>query len=59
MAVVYRYVGIQTVDVVVFRSRGVFHSLKELRASAANTPTPTTPEDVSHSRGRNVEGKES
>ena len=26
---------------------------------AANTPTATTPEDVSHSRGRNVEGKES
>ena len=30
-----------------------------LRATAANTPTATTPEDVSHSRGRNVEGKES
>ena len=30
-----------------------------LRASAANTPTATSPEDVSHSRGRNVEGKES
>ena len=29
------------------------------RASAASTPTATTPEDVSHSRGRNVEGKES
>ena len=32
---------------------------RELRASAANTPTATTPENVSHSRGRNVEGKES
>ena len=30
-----------------------------VRPSAANTPTATTPEDVSHSRGRNVEGKES
>ena len=30
-----------------------------LRASAANTPTATTPEDVSLSRGWNVEGKES
>ena len=30
-----------------------------LRASAANTPTVTTPEDVSHSRGRNIEGNES
>ena len=28
-----------------------------LRASAANTPTATTPEDVSHSRGWNVEGR--
>ena len=27
--------------------------------SAVNTPTATTPEDVSHSRGQNVEGKES
>ena len=25
----------------------------------ANTPTASTPEEVSHSRGRNVEGKES
>ena len=27
--------------------------------SAANTPTATTPEDVSHIRRRNFEGKES
>ena len=27
--------------------------------AAMNTPTATTPEDFSHSRGRNVEGKES
>ena len=27
--------------------------------TAANTPTATTPEDVSQSRGRNAEGKES
>ena len=36
-----------------------FNIYRELRASAANTPTATTPEDVSHSRGRNVEGRES
>ena len=29
------------------------------RTSAANSPATTTPEDVSHSRGRNFEGKES
>ena len=28
-----------------------------LRASAANTPTAITPEDVSHSLGRNFEGR--
>ena len=30
-----------------------------LRATTANTPTATIPEDVSHRRGRNVKGKES
>ena len=81
MAVVYRCVGILTVDVVVFfRSPSIFHSQdsfpltfrprlwetssgvvtaeacrdSSLRASAANTPIATTPEDVSHSRGQNV-----
>ena len=33
-------------------------SQSSLRTTAANTHTVTTPEDVSHSRGRNVEGKE-
>ena len=28
-------------------------------ATAANTPTATTPEDVSHRWGQNVEGKKS
>ena len=126
MAVVYRYIGILTFDVLFFQSPGIFHSqesflstfvpkLKEtssgvvavgvfaaenceivhldcilymwcmltaymvqqyacttyirhsldrlshssLQASAANTPTATTPEDFSHSWERNVEGKES
>ena len=41
-------------------SNWCIHSLTiNLRASAANTPRATSPEDVSHSRGRNVEGKES
>ena len=65
MAVVYRCVGILTVNVVVFfRSPGIFHSQDSFpstfrRASAVNTPTATTPEDVFHSRGQNVKGKES
>ena len=33
--------------------------IEQFRASAANTPTATTPKDVSHSRERTVEGKES
>ena len=68
MAVVYRCVGILTVDIVFFRSPGVFHSQDSIPstfrprlwlATAANTPTVTSPEDVSQSRGRNIEGKES
>ena len=49
------------VGVLFFPSPGVFHSQESFpsRASAANTPTATTLEDVSHSGGRNVEGKES
>ena len=34
-------------------------ALSSLRATAANTPTAITPEDVSHRRWRDVEGKES
>ena len=79
MVVVYRYVGILTVDVVFFRSPGVFHSQDSFPptfrprlwdtssgvvavgvfAAEACTPTVIAPEDVSHSRGQNVEGKES
>ena len=69
MAVVCQCIGILTVDVVdFFRNPGVFHSqdsfpskfrrcvcCRELRASAVNTPIATTPEDVSHSQGRNPE----
>ena len=37
----------------------LLNNSRSLRATAANTPTATTPEYVFHSRGRNVEGKES
>ena len=74
MAMVYRYrpIGILTVGVLFFTavkalviSSNAFtgsldgQALSCLRASAAKTPTATIPEDVSLSRGRNVEGKES
>ena len=45
MAVVYSYIEILTVRVL---------QSQDLRASAVNTP-----EDVSHSQGKNAEGKES
>ena len=64
----FRYLGVTVTNTNDIRDEikrsmnkvNAYYSLKNcsLRASAANTPTTTTPEDVSHSRGRNVEGKE-